>query len=145
MLDFNQVLTNQYFPGIYQQEVGLGLNKMNKIYYLIKYFQHHLFRKKFQKTVSNIPLSTMYLYNPKRLPTLCDITKNLALYQQSFLSKVDINNMNNIEFINDFSNLTDSMNLKVMHGTLFCMGEFIALTCYTGLIYYEVSYQLINS
>ena len=47
----------------------------------------------------------------------------------------------NIEFTNDFANLTDSMSLKVMHGTLFCIGEFIAITCYSGLIYYEVSYQ----
>ena len=47
----------------------------------------------------------------------------------------------NFEFTNDFSNLTDSLSLKVVHGTLFCIAEFIAFTCYTGLIYYEVSHR----
>ena len=50
-----------------------------------------------------------------------------------------------IEFTNDFANLTDSMSLKMMHGILFCVGEFIAFACYSGLIFYEVSNQLIGS
>ena len=51
----------------------------------------------------------------------------------------------NFEFTNDFSNLTDSLSLKVVHGTLFCIAEFIAFTCYTGLIYYEVSHRYLPS